>query len=86
MDSSSKRRRKDDVEIENKPSPPPASAPPTVAAAVQGMISPEAIKAMMNQAKAHITQRKQDLHIKVGLWGMCMGRGIVSKMKIHIHD
>ena len=50
------------------------------------MISPEAIKAMMNQAKAHITQRKQDLHIKVGLWGMCMGRGIVSKMKIHIHD
>ena len=32
---------------------------------VQNMISKDQIKAMMSQAKAHITQRKQDLQIKV---------------------
>lgn len=37
----------------------------TKAPVVQNMISTDQIKAMMNQAKAHITQRKQDLHIKV---------------------
>ena len=56
-DHSSKKKRKhedsSEAAEESKPAP------------VQNMISKEQIKAMMSQAKAHITQRKQDLHIQV---------------------
>ncbi|XP_067941483.1 U4/U6 small nuclear ribonucleoprotein Prp3-like [Watersipora subatra] len=54
-ESGSKKKRKHDQEDD---------ANEDTKASVQTMVSTDQIKAMMSQAKAHITQRKQDLHIK----------------------
>lgn len=60
-DSGSKKKRRGENDT------PEISSETTAPTVVQPMVSSDQIKAMMNQAKAHITQRKQDLQIKVGV-------------------